>query len=148
MTSFLIIDNYPTLRTGIANLLKNHFRDLEISELSSADDILQRENNNKTDLIILGINDNAKKKDLSLYNKVKLLYPATPIIIYDEIIYDFKTLPYLEFGIEGYLLKQNDPSELIRAVELVLSGKRYVCNAVLQNLFNQFLLRSSFGERK
>lgn len=147
MLSIIILDNYPILRFGINSLLKNHFKQVQITEIPAVNNIPQFEYKAKPDLIILGINDNTIKKDLKLFYEVKHFFPTTPIIIYDEIIYDFKTLPYLEFGIEGYLLKQNNPSELLRAIEIVLSGNRYICNAVLQNLFNGFLLEKSTLER-
>lgn len=148
MLSIIILDNYPILRFGINNLLKNHFKDIQISEISSVNNFPQLDDKLIPDLVILGINDNSEKEDLKLYHEVKQFFPETPIIIYDEVIYNFKTLPYLEFGIEGYLLKHNDPSEFIRCVEIVLDGKRYVCNEVLQNLFNRFLLEKSTLTRK
>ncbi|MCF0057009.1 hypothetical protein [Dyadobacter sp. CY356] len=147
MLSIIILDNYPILRFGIAKLLKEHFKDVQLTEISVIDDIPKFHNTICPDLIVLGINDNTKKKDLKLYQEVKMFFPSTPTIVYDEIIYDFQTLPYLESGIEGYLLKQNKPAELLRSVEIVLSGKRYICNDVLQNLFYRFLSEESHIER-
>ncbi|WP_159473939.1 hypothetical protein [Dyadobacter sp. 3J3] len=148
MLSIIVLDNYPILRYGINNLLRNNFEDIQITEVESLKDIPQFEKKIKPDLIILGINDNSRKQDLELYYAVKQFFPISPVIVYDEIIYDFKTLPYLEFGIEGYVLKQNNPSELLRSIEIVLTGKRYICNAVLQNLYHGFLLEESGLARK
>lgn len=148
MLSIIILDNYPILRFGISNLLRSHFIEIKITEISSVNNIPQFGDEVNADVIILGINDNSKYKDLKLYHSVKQLFPTTPVVIYDEVIYNFETLPYMEFGIEGYVLKHNNPTELIRSIEIVLSGKRYVCNAVLQNLFNKFLLGKSTLERK
>ena len=148
MLSIIILDNYPILRYGVAKLLKNHFIHVQITEIPTAENITHSVYTLNPDVIILGINDNLVKKDLKLYFDVKHFFPNTPIIIYDEVVFGFKTLPYLEFGIQGYLLKKNNSSELIRSVEIVLSGSRYVCLDVVQNLFYDFLLEEPSAARK
>lgn len=147
-SSIIILDNYPVLRLGLKKLLQELYKELTITEVSSVQNLELYKNTVDPDLIILGINDNAEDKDLSQYLEVRQLFPNVPVIVYDEVIYNFQTLPYLEFGIDGYLLKQQNPAEFARCIEIVASGKRYICNEVLQNLFNGFLQENSSVARK
>jgi two-component system, NarL family, invasion response regulator UvrY len=58
----------------------------------------------------------------------------TPVIILSMHPEDQYALRVLKAGGSGYLTKESAPEELVKAIRMVLSGKRYISAAVAEQL--------------
>lgn len=140
MLTIALIDRQPIMRFGLTCYLKNYYRDMTIIEADDIVSLFQSNPKQSPDLIIWGTHDEAKDTNFSILTKTQNLYPATSVIIYDDRLINFNILYYSSSLVDGYLLKQNDPEELIVCVNKVLTGKKYISQELI-NFFPEVFLR-------
>jgi len=135
MLSFVIIDRYPIIRTGIDLFLKNQFTKIHILESDSIVNFLEIYPAYKPDVVILGLNQYPDILKINLVTAAKQAYPTAKLIIYDDILYsqlnnnarNMKTIArYMKEGVNGYLSKGNNLSELIDCIHDIFIGKNYI----------------------
>jgi len=125
-----IVEDHPVFREGLANLLKRE-RDLVVcGQAADFDDALSGISRLQPDLVLVDISLPGKSgldliKDLRAGKKpVKILV----ISMHDEAVYANRVL---RLGGDGYIMKQEDPSEIVHAIRDVLGGHLYLSEAVL-----------------
>jgi DNA-binding NarL/FixJ family response regulator len=133
----LIIEDYHMIREGIRMMLesKENFLRFEIDEAENGEIAIGKVLKKEYDIILIdyqlpGMNGKETLKEIRLYKKdIKALALSN----YDEISY-VKSM--MDEGANGYILKNIEPAELIRAIETVLAGKEYYSNEVLVKLLD------------
>jgi DNA-binding NarL/FixJ family response regulator len=133
----LIIEDYHMIREGIRMMLesKENFLRFEVDEAENGEIAIGKILKKDFDIILIdyqlpGMNGKETLKEIRLYKKeIKVLALSN----YDEFSY-IKSM--MDEGANGYILKNIEPAELIRAIETVLSGKEYYSNEVLVKLLD------------
>ena len=133
----LIIEDYHMVREGIRMMLesKESFLRFEVDEAENGEIAIGKVLKKEFDIILIdyqlpGMNGKETLKEIRLYKKdIKVLALSN----YDEFSY-IKSM--MDEGANGYILKNIEPAELIRAIETVLSGKEYYSNEVLVKLLD------------
>jgi DNA-binding NarL/FixJ family response regulator len=127
-----MVEDHPVFREGLAQIL-NSEKDLTVcGQAGSAEQALQAIPRLKPDLILVDITLPGKNglefiKGLRAVNrKVKLLV----VSMHDQALYADRVL---RAGGDGYVMKQEDPEEIVHAIRDVLGGHIYVSEAVLAN---------------
>lgn len=125
-----IVEDHPVFRQGLVQIMGRE-KDLSVcGEASDADHALQAIARLKPDLVLVDITLPGKSgleliKELrSRKCKIKILV----VSMHDEALYADRVL---RAGGDGYIMKQEDPEEIIHAVRDVLGGHIYVSEAVL-----------------
>ena len=125
-----IVEDHPIFREGLAQLI-NGETDLEVcGATDNADQALSEIERLKPDLALVDISLPGKNgleliKELrALKRKVKLLV----VSMHDEAIYADRVL---RAGGDGYIMKEEDPQEIVHAIRDVLAGHIYVSEEVL-----------------
>lgn len=139
MLTIALIDRQPIMRFGLTCYLKNYYSEINILE---ADDIIscfQSYPEQLPDLIIWGTHEEKLDGNFTMLGKTQNLYPKTAIVLYDDRLINFNILYYSPALVDGYLLKQNDPDELIVCVNKVLNGKKYISQELI-NFFPEVFL--------
>ena len=149
-----IIDKYPVVRIGIKIFLKNHFPEIVVFESDSISGFQDADPDIKPDLIILGVSQVNDLNNISILKSAKHNYPASKIILYVEASgtsnsgsdFEVKALivSYLKIGIDGYLSKLNNLSELETCISDIRKGKHYICSDAL---FSMLLTENTGAER-
>jgi two-component system invasion response regulator UvrY len=90
--------------------------------------------------------------------ELKEKYPDLPVLILSMLPEDQFAARALQAGAAGYISKQNAPDELVRAIRRVLSGKKYVSDALNEKILNSLgigapqpphaILSNSQGDRR
>ncbi|MEI9809103.1 MAG: response regulator transcription factor [Bacteroidota bacterium] len=127
----LIVDDHQMVRDGIRVMLesKENFFRFEIDEAENGEIAIGKILKKDFDIILIdyqlpGMNGKQTLQKIRLYKKeIKVLALSN----YDEFSY-VKSM--MSEGANGYILKNIEPAELIRAVESVLAGKEYYSNEV------------------
>ena len=134
-----LVEDHPTFREGLAQIL-NKEEDLTIcGTAGTAAKAMQVIDRLKPDLMLVDISLPGKSglemiKEIRKVNrKIKLLV----LSMHDEALYADRVL---RAGGDGYIMKQEDPEEIIQAIRDVLSGHVYVSEEVFA--------RSSNGQPK
>lgn len=137
LLNILIVDDHKLVRDGIKTMLESKEDDYTfiITEAASgmeAIDIIQKTN---IDVVLM----DQQMPELSgaeTVQKIRKINPSLKILAisnYDEIAY---INDMLKSGASGYVLKNIDPNELIKAIETILSGKNYYANDIANKLIN------------
>lgn len=129
----LIVDDHPILRKGLIEILHEHFSHLTCIEASNSAEALSLLRNQTMDLILLdislpGING------LELLKQIRSENILTPVLILSVQPEDQYAIRVLKAGASGYLKKDSAPEELINAVNILLSGKKYISLNVADKL--------------
>jgi len=125
----LVVDDHPIVRHGLKRLIDEQ-RDLAVcGEAESLHDAEAAIRKLKPDLIIIDIS--LRQGDgIDLVKDARAKNPRLPILVlsmHDEAIYAERVLAA---GANGYIMKQAEADELLRALRRVLEGGIYVSEAV------------------
>ena len=125
-----IVEDHPVFREGLVHII-NSESDLTVcGEAEDAEGALKAVPSLKPDLVLVDITLPGKSgleliKDLRARNGgVKLLV----LSMHDEALYADRVL---KAGGDGYIMKQEDPQEVVHAIRDVLGGHIYVSEEVL-----------------
>ena len=125
-----IVEDHPAFREGLVQIL-NCEEDLTVcGKAGDAIQAFKSISQLEPDLVLVDITLPGKSgleliKEIRMVNrKVKLLV----ISMHDEALYADRVL---RAGGDGYIMKQEDPEEILNAIRDVLAGRIYVSEAVM-----------------
>jgi DNA-binding NarL/FixJ family response regulator len=124
MRSVLLIEDHPVVRQGIARILS------EIPDLSMADAVdgasaLDELRARPPHLVLLDLTLPGET-GLSLLRRIRREFPSIPVMILSMHPAEQFAQRALQAGAVGYVEKDSDPEELVRAVRAALAGGRHV----------------------
>lgn len=128
----VLVEDHPVFRDGLANVLNAETDLVVCGEAGDARQGLRSIVKLKPDLAVidLGLPD---KSGLELIREVRAMkLPAKLLVVsmFDEALYAQRVL---RAGGDGYIMKQEDPDEIVHAIRDVLRGHIYVSEEVLGN---------------
>jgi DNA-binding NarL/FixJ family response regulator len=133
MKRVLIVDDHPLVRTGFAQLISDE-ADLEVcGEAADETEALQQVAASRPDLVIVDLSL-AGGSGLNLIERIKAQHPSVCMLVasmHDESLFAERVL---SAGALGYINKQEAPSNIIKAIQTVLSGKVYVSDEMTARL--------------
>jgi two-component system invasion response regulator UvrY len=134
----LIADDHTIVREGIKMLLTEAYPSADIVDVSDTASLLEQVRNDKWSVIISDISMPPGDSGLDAIQKIKAHTPTTPVIILSMHAPEQYALRAMRFGASGYLTKGAATMELVNAVNIVLSGRRYVSPEVAYVLADAF----------
>jgi DNA-binding NarL/FixJ family response regulator len=78
------------------------------------------------------------RSGLDALQQIKLSFPDLPVLILSIHPEEQYALRALNSGASGYLSKDTAPDELVKAVQKVLLGKKYISQSIAEKLANTF----------
>jgi len=129
----LIADDHPIVRKGIVQLLKDAFPKINTEEVSSGIEAVKRINREIWDLIILDISMPGRN-GIDVLKHARNSGVKTPILILSMQAEEHYALRTLKAGASGYVSKESAGEELVKAVEKVMLGKKYISPKVTEIL--------------
>jgi two-component system invasion response regulator UvrY len=133
MTRILIADDHPIVRQGIKNILTDLPWEKTVNEVSNTNDLMWQLGDNEFDIIILDISMPGRS-GLDVIGDIKKTKAHIPILIlsmYSEEQYAIRTL---KAGASGYVTKDSAPFELVKAVQKVLAGGKYITSTLAEKM--------------
>ena len=134
----LIADDHTIVREGIRMLLTEAYPFAEIADVSDSVDLMKLVFKGKWDVIICDISMPPGDSGLEAIKKIKEHAPATPVIILSMHAPDQYAVRAIKAGASGYLTKGAATLELVKAVNQVLSGRKYLSPDVADILADAF----------
>lgn len=132
----LIVDDHAIVREGLKQILAE-VDDIEVAgEADCSSRALQMARREPWDLVLMDISmpDRSGLETLELLKKEHPGIKVLMLSMYRETQYAVRAL---KTGAAGYLNKQSAPNQLVDAIRLVASGKKYISAEVAQELANQ-----------
>jgi DNA-binding NarL/FixJ family response regulator len=133
MTRVLIADDHTLFRAGLRQFLAESLPSVDIGEAATGNETLESVQQHKWDLLMLDINM-PDRSGLDILRHVRSSGQGTRVLVlsgYPERQY---ALNVLRAGAAGYIGKDSEPEELLKAVRTVLQGRRYVSESLAELL--------------
>jgi two-component system invasion response regulator UvrY len=131
VTRILIADDHPIVRRGLKDTLRHELKDAIFEEAENAQQVLTHIRRQAWDLVILDVSMPGRS-GIDLLNDIKTAQPEAPVLVlsvHPEQQYGKRVL---QAGASGYANKASATEELVRAVNRILAGGRYVSPALAE----------------
>ncbi len=136
-----LADDHEIVRSGLSMIIESHKMKVVISA-SSLVALMKALDTTSIDLLVLDLNL-GDSNGLDSIKKIKGILPELPILIlsaYPEEIYAIRAF---KAGASGYLNKTILSNEVIRAIEEIMAGRKYVSQTLQESLPFGFSLEAS-----
>jgi two-component system invasion response regulator UvrY len=124
--TILLADDHVLIRDGIKFLLSAAYPLAAITVASDSVELLQKVPLEKWDVIVLDISMPPGDSGLESIRLIKEQFPKTPVVVLSMHPIDQYAVRAIKAGASGYLNKGEAGQELIKAINHVLSGRRYL----------------------
>lgn len=140
--SVMIADDHSMIREGLKQLLEFDGSIEVVGEASNGVECLEKLKECNPEVLLLDINMPEKngievlKQMKEEKNEIKVLI----LTVHNEMDYLMKAV---DIGVDGYILKDSESSELKRAIKAVRDGENYIQPSLIPALNSQLLSRDT-----
>jgi PAS domain S-box-containing protein len=133
----VVVDDHPIVRQGLVQII-NREEDLYVcGEARNADEAIKLVSQLKPHLVTVDVSLDGTS-GIDLIKALRSRYPGLyhlVLSIYDEALYAERAI---SVGARGYVMKQEAPFTIIKAIRTVLDGKQYFSENVKEKFINRF----------
>ena len=136
MQRILIADDHSIVRYGLCTVLRNALPNCILDEAWDAETVMENLKKHSYAIILLDLNMPDTDPSILLH-WIKSFYNETKVLVVsmnEETLFGMRSI---QLGAHGYIKKDAAPEEIVKAVQYILSGKKYVsrelADAILDN---------------
>ncbi|MBC7886622.1 MAG: response regulator transcription factor [Ferruginibacter sp.] len=133
MKNFLLIDDHEIVRSGVKNVLQELFKPCDIYEASDEKSALSQLKLRKYDLVIMDV-QMPGTDTAGLMEYIKTRYADIRVLMFSMSSENVYAKRFLKAGAMGFVSKNSGLTELKKAVELVLNDRKYISEALAEQL--------------
>ena len=137
MLKILIADDHTVVRKGLRQILLDEFPTAAIEEVADAEALINKVMTAQWDVVVSDLSMPGRS-GLDALQQIKLSHPNLPVLILSIHSEEQYALRALKSGASGYLSKDTAPDELVKAVQRVLLGKKYIPQGIAEKLASTF----------
>ena len=128
-----IADDHPIVREGLKLLIAKTPDLTVVMEASDGQEVLEKLRKIHLDLLLLDISMPVRT-GIDILKQLRTRWPRLPILVLSAHPETHYAVRVFRLGASGYVTKEGATKELIHAIRMVLAGKRYVSDALAQQL--------------
>ncbi len=140
MTKILIADDHAMFADGISSILNSEENIDVVGQCLDGPSVIEYLEKHPVDILLLDVNLPGMS-GIDVCKKVTAAFPATKVIAISMFNEESFVTEILNNGAKGYVLKNTGRVELLKAINIVLSGKSYfsddVTQTIMKGLMNQ-----------
>lgn len=125
MIRIIVADDQPIIRHGLRYVIGLDSELELVEEAVDGNDLLEKMRQVSCDLILMDIRM-PHMDGVKATLQVKRDFPKTKVLILTTFEDEEYILRALEYGADGYLLKDADPDELIRVIKTIVQGDMFL----------------------
>ncbi|MGC4888218.1 response regulator [Micromonospora sp. DT227] len=133
----LIADDHPVVRAGLRAVLETEPGLVVVAEAATAEAAVARAAGGDVDVVLMDLRFGAGLSGVDATAAITARPHAPRVLIVTTYDSDADTLPAIEAGATGYLLKDASPDELAAAVRAAAAGRTALAPAVADRLVNR-----------
>lgn len=137
MLRILIADDHSVVRKGLKQILLEEFPSAIIEDVPDAEEMIKKVMTARWDVVVSDMSMPGRS-GLDALQQIKQIHPELPVLILSIHPEEHYALRVLKAGASGYLSKGSASDELVKAVQTVLLGKKYISSAVAEKLASSF----------
>lgn len=140
MIRVMIADDHKMVREGLKNLIEFDNDIHVVEEADNGNECIDKLRCNNTDVLLLDINmpNLSGMEVLETLTKWKTCPKILMLTVHNEIEYLIKSV---DMGVDGYLLKDSDSHELIRAIHCIYEGEKFIQPSLIPFLNSKLISR-------
>lgn len=132
----MVVDDHPVVRKGIVSMLSIEPGINVVGECSNGKEAVEKSKTLYPDVIVMDL-VMPEMDGVEAIQKIKEHNPNEKILVLTSFTSDEKVFAAIEAGASGYLLKDSDPDELVRAIHQVYRGESSLHPQIARKLLNQ-----------
>lgn len=133
MLKILIADDHAIVRRGLKQILLEEYPSARVGEVADAESLVTEVVTNDWEIIICDMNMPGRS-GLDALSQIKQIAPHIPVLIMSMYPEDQYALRVLKAGASGYLGKETIHEHIIKAIQTVQLGKKFITPAVAEKL--------------
>jgi DNA-binding NarL/FixJ family response regulator len=136
MLRILIADDHAIIRRGLKQILLEEYPSAVIEEVNDAEGVIKKTGSDEWDIIISDLSMPGRS-GLDVVQHVKQNFPKLPVLILSIHPEEQYAIRVLKAGAAGYLSKDAATEELVKAVQRVLQGRKYISPAIAEKMADE-----------
>lgn len=136
MKRILVADDHPAMRKGVKLILQNEFTEVEFGEAANGNEVFKKLKEKKWDILILDM-DMPGRNGLDVLKQIKDEEIKIPVLMFSLHPEEQIAVRALKLGAAGYLAKDAADAELVKAVNLIFTGRKYITPSLAEQLAAQ-----------
>ena len=132
----IIADDHAIVREGLKQILADSGDMVVAGDAENGADAIRLARRGDSDVLLLDISM-PDRSGIEVLKQIKKETPTLAVLMLSMHREDQYAIRSLKAGASGYLNKQSAPAELVDAIRLVASGRKYISAALAQELANQ-----------
>jgi DNA-binding NarL/FixJ family response regulator len=141
----LVADEHPIFREGVKRVLESASDMVVTGEASSAAEALEKAHLLGPDVVVLDLSKPGQE-GLDTVRALRARHPLMHFLMLTAHAEDHFAVCCLKLGVDGYMLKDAAPKELIAAVRKVHLGSKYLTPALVEQLVHELTWAKSNPE--
>lgn len=141
MNRILIADDHAVVRRGLKQILLEHYPAAVIGEAADAEALITATMTDQWDVVICDMNMPGRS-GLDALTQIKHSSPKLPVLIMSMYPEDQYALRVLKAGASGYIGKETIHDDIIKAIETVSLGRKFITPGIAEKLAETLNSRS------
>jgi DNA-binding NarL/FixJ family response regulator len=133
MTKILIADDHEIFRKGVKDLLKEMPYKVVVDEAGDGHEVIEKMWRYDYDAVLLDISMPGRS-GLDILKDIKSNKPDLKVLILSVHPEEQFAIRALKARADGYLTKATKPDELLKAIQKVIKGKKYISSSLAERL--------------
>jgi len=133
MIKVLIADDHAIVRKGLRQIVKEQAAYMEVDEAVDGQEVLEKIMAGDWDVLVLDISM-PKRSGLDILQEVKHVKPNLPVLVLSVHPEEQYAIRVLKAGAAGYMNKDCALDELVRGIQKVVGGGKYVSPTLAEKL--------------
>jgi two-component system, NarL family, invasion response regulator UvrY len=133
MKKILIVDDHGVVRDGVKRILDHRSGTIDFGEASTPQEALRMARDREWDAVVLDLSLGGRN-GLEVLEGLKSIRPRLPVLILSMHSEEQYARRAFKAGAAGYLTKDSPRTELVKAVDKIIKGGKYVSPALAEKL--------------
>src|ERR1700682_26254 len=137
MKKVLIADDHAVVRNGVKKIFEDQPDETTFGEASTALEVTQLVREENWDLVILDISLGGGRSGLDALKEIRRIRPRLRVLVLTMHAEEQYARRAFKAGAAGYITKDSPREELLKAINKVAEGGKYISQGFAEELVNE-----------
>ncbi len=133
MIKIAIVDDHAVVRSGLRQFFSDQIDFVVVAEAANGRDAMEIARNIELDVLLMDISM-PDQSGIDALIAIKARWPELPVLILSGFPEEHYATTLLRQGASGYLNKDCDPEEIVKAIRTVARGRKYITASIAERL--------------
>lgn len=141
----MVVDDHPIVRQGIRTALEKIANFDIVGEADNADDAISSVELLSPDVVLLDIRLKGGRSGVEVAGRLRAMRPNLKIVVLTNHAQEPYLRAMVEAGVDGYLLKDTPPNQIVEALGMIVEGRSVYSDSVSSSLVTGYLRSQGAG---